>query len=62
MTGPFIGTIKTPLKGSNKGAYIIPPDTYTKLMELAEDIEMGRIIEDRKAEKADPVEISLDEL
>ncbi len=43
-------------------AYIIPADTYKKLMELAEDIELGRIIEDRKSEKADAVEISLDEL
>ncbi len=31
-------------------------------MDLAEDIELGRIIEDRKAEKADAVKVSLDEL
>ena len=43
-------------------AYIIPADTYEKLMELAEDIELARIIEDRKTEKADAVEVSLDEL
>ena len=43
-------------------AYIIPAETYEKLMELAEDLELGRIVEDRKAEKADAVEVSLDEL
>jgi antitoxin StbD len=43
-------------------AYIIPAETYEKLIELAEDLELGRIIEDRKAEKADAVEVSLDEL
>jgi antitoxin StbD len=43
-------------------AYIIPAETYEKLMELAEDLELGRIIEDRKAEKADAVEVNLDEL
>jgi len=43
-------------------AYIIPAGTYEKLMELAEDMELGRIIEDRKAERAGAVEISLDEL
>ena len=43
-------------------AYIIPAKTYEKLMDLAEDIELGRIIEERKAEKADAVEVSLDEL
>ncbi|HEA65626.1 MAG TPA: type II toxin-antitoxin system Phd/YefM family antitoxin [Desulfobacterales bacterium] len=43
-------------------AYIIPAETYEKLMDLAEDLEFGQIIEERKAEKADAVEISLDEL
>jgi len=43
-------------------AYIIPAETYEKLMELAEDLELGRIVEDRKAEKADAVEVNLDEL
>ncbi len=43
-------------------AYIIPAETYENLMELAEDIELSQIIEDRKAEKGDAVEVSLDEL
>jgi antitoxin StbD len=43
-------------------AYIIPAETYEKLMDLAEDLELGRIIEDRRAEKADAVEVGLDEL
>ena len=37
-------------------------EAYEKLMDMAEDYELGRIIEDRKAEKADAVEVSLDEL
>ncbi len=43
-------------------AYIVPAETYEKLMDLAEDIELGRIIEERKTEKADAIEVSLDEL
>ena len=43
-------------------AYIIPAETYEELMDLAEDIELGRIIEDRKAEKEDAIEVSLDGL
>ncbi len=43
-------------------AYIIPAETYEKLMDLAEDIELGRIIKDRKAEKEDAIEVSLDGL
>ena len=43
-------------------AYIIPATTYEQLMDLAEDIELGQIIEERKVEKADAIEVSLDEL
>ena len=43
-------------------AYIIPAETYEALMELAEDIELGRIIEERRPEKEQAVEVQLDEL
>lgn len=43
-------------------AYIIPAKTYEILIEMAEDIELGRIIEQRKGEKAEAIEVSLDEL
>lgn len=43
-------------------AYIVPAETYEILLEMAEDIELGRIIEQRKGEKAEAIEVSLDEL
>jgi antitoxin StbD len=43
-------------------AYIIPAETYEMLIEIAEDIELGRIIEQRKSEKTDAIEVDLDEL
>jgi antitoxin StbD len=43
-------------------AYIVPAETYEELMELAEDLELGEIIEQRKAEKASAVEVGVDEL
>jgi antitoxin StbD len=43
-------------------AYIVPAETYEELMELAEDLELGEIIEQRKAEKASAVEVGIDEL
>jgi antitoxin StbD len=43
-------------------AYIVPAETYEELMELAEDLEIGQIIEQRKAEKASAVEVGIDEL
>ena len=56
------GEIIALLNRNKPTAYIVPAETYERLMALAEDIELGRIIEDRKAEKADAVEIGLDEL
>ena len=43
-------------------AYIIPAETYETLLDLAEDLELGQIIEDRKAEKGKAVEVGIDEL
>jgi len=43
-------------------AYIVPAETYERLMDLAEDIELGRIIEERKDEKKEAVEVGIDEL
>lgn len=43
-------------------AYIIPAETYEMLMEMAEDIELAGIIEQRKPEKPNAIEVNLDEL
>ncbi|MCD4763396.1 MAG: type II toxin-antitoxin system Phd/YefM family antitoxin [Desulfobacterales bacterium] len=43
-------------------AYIVPAKTYERLMDLAEDIELGRIIEERKDEKKEAVEVGIDDL
>jgi len=40
----------------------VPAKTYEMLMDLAEDIELGRIIEERKDEKKEAVEVGIDEL
>ena len=43
-------------------AYIIPAKTYEMLLEMAEDVELAEIIEQRKSEKTDAVEINIDDL
>mgnify|MGYP001093297107 CR=1 FL=1 len=43
-------------------AYIVPAKTYEMLMDLAEDIELGSIIEGRKGEKKEAVEVGINEL
>jgi antitoxin StbD len=43
-------------------AYIVPPEVYERLLEMAEDIELGRIFEERKREKASAVAVTIDDL
>lgn len=50
------------LNRNKTAAYIVPPEVYKRLLEMAEDIELGRIYEERKHEKADAVEVSIDDL
>ncbi len=43
-------------------AYIIPSETYEKLMDIVEDVEIGQVIEERRAEKERAVELTIGEL
>ena len=50
------------LNRNKTAAYIVPPEVYERLLEMAEDIELGRIYEERKHEKVEAVEVSIDDL
>ncbi len=56
------GDVIALLNRNRPTAYIVPAETFDWLMELAEDIELGQIIEERKGEKAKAVEVGIDEL
>ena len=56
------GDIIALLNRNRPTAYIVPAETFDWLMEFAEDIEFGQIIEERKSEKAEAVEVGIDEL
>ena len=43
-------------------AYLVPAETYEWLMDKLEDAELTQIILDRAREKANAIEVSLDEL
>lgn len=43
-------------------AYLVPADVYEQMMDLIEDFELSQIIENRRSEFKDAVEVSLDEL
>lgn len=56
------GDIIALLNRNRPTAYIVPAETFDWLMELAEDLELGQIIEDRKSEKTEAIEVDIDEL
>lgn len=42
--------------------YCVPPAMFAWFMELAEDAELGRLVDERMSELAEAKEISLDDL
>ena len=50
------------LNHNRPSAYLVPADTFEAMIDLLEDIELGNIIEERKDEMAEAVEVKLDEL
>ncbi len=43
-------------------AYLIPADTYEWLMDKLEDSELAQIVLERQSEKADAIEVDIDDL
>ena len=43
-------------------AYLIPAETYEWLMDKLEDSELAQIVKERVGEKADAIEVDIDEL
>ncbi len=50
------------LNRNKTAAYIVPPEVYERLLEMAEDVELGRIYEARKHEKESAISVSIDDL
>jgi antitoxin StbD len=50
------------LNRNKTSAYIVPPEIYERLLEIAEDAELGRIFEKRKHEMGDAIEVGIDGL
>ncbi|WP_233080509.1 type II toxin-antitoxin system Phd/YefM family antitoxin [Rheinheimera soli] len=43
-------------------AYLVPAETYEWLMDMLDDYELLRLVESRRAELSDAVEVSIDDL
>lgn len=52
----------TILNHNKPTAYLIPAETYEQLLEIIENQELSKIIYERKNERNDAIEVSLDDL
>ena len=56
------GEIVAILNHNKPTAYLVPAETYEKMTDILEDIELARIVHEREATKNQAVEVSLDDL
>lgn len=50
------------LNHNKPAAYLIPADTYEAIMEMIEDYELGKLVEERREEREEAIAVSLDDL
>ncbi|MDN4501299.1 type II toxin-antitoxin system Phd/YefM family antitoxin [Alteromonadaceae bacterium BrNp21-10] len=43
-------------------AYLVPAETYERLMDVLDDYELGKLVESRRADVAEAIEVTLDDL
>ena len=50
------------LNHNKPAAYLIPAETYEWMVELIDDYQLGKLVEDRLKDKDQAVEVNLDDL
>ncbi len=50
------------LNHNKPAAYLVPAETYEWLMDLIDDYELAQLVESRISDKANAIEVSLDDL
>lgn len=50
------------LNHNKPAAYLIPAETYEALMDMIDDYELAQLVEQRRGDKGQAVEVSLDDL
>jgi antitoxin StbD len=50
------------LNHNKPAAYLVPAETYEWMMDVMDDYELGKIVESRRADLSQAVEVSLDDL
>jgi len=50
------------LNHNKPAAYLIPAETYEAMMEMLEDYELAKLVDERRADKDKAVTVTLDDL
>lgn len=50
------------LNHNKPAAYLIPAETYEALMDMIEDYELAKLVEERRGDKDKAITVSLDDL
>lgn len=50
------------LNHNKPAAYLIPAETYEALMDMLEDLELAKLVEERRGDKEQAIAVSLDDL
>jgi len=50
------------LNHNKPAAYLVPADTYEALMDMIEDYELAKLVEERRGDKDKALTVSLDDL
>lgn len=50
------------LNHNKPAAYLVPAETYEQLMDMLDDYELAKLVESRRADLSDAVEVNIDDL
>ncbi|MDP1932799.1 MAG: type II toxin-antitoxin system prevent-host-death family antitoxin [Gammaproteobacteria bacterium] len=50
------------LNHNKPAAYLIPAETYEALMDMLEDLELAKLVEERRGDKVQAIAVFLDDL
>jgi antitoxin StbD len=50
------------LNHNKPAAYLVPAETYEWLMDVVDDYELAKVVEERRADLSNAIEVNLDDL
>ncbi|MEP3349294.1 MAG: type II toxin-antitoxin system Phd/YefM family antitoxin [Marinomonas sp.] len=50
------------LNHNKPAAYLVPAETYEWLMDIVDDYELAKVVDDRRGDLSDAIEVNLDDL